>query len=268
MGTGQGGERAEVAHVDAAIMPPGPVPGRRRWLRWLVGVPVFLMVFSVAQVGALRFVDPPFTAFMAARQLSAWTQGDASFRITYEWRDRARISSQLPLAVIASEDQRFADHHGFDLEAIRKARARNEQGGRLRGASTISQQTAKNLFLWSGRSWVRKGLEVWYTGLIELMWPKARVIEVYVNIAEFGDGVYGAQPFDPGRGRAPGSGVAQSQALQRRAAGAVRPASEWADPEADAADRRTVLSRPVRVMLLSAPPGSLRRSSQRSDTMQ
>ena len=193
MGTGQGGERAEVAHVDAAIMPPGPVPGRRRWLRWLVGVPVFLMVFSVAQVGALRFVDPPFTAFMAARQLSAWTQGDASFRITYEWRDRARISSQLPLAVIASEDQRFADHHGFDLEAIRKARARNEQGGRLRGASTISQQTAKNLFLWSGRSWVRKGLEVWYTGLIELMWPKARVIEVYVNIAEFGDGVYGAQ---------------------------------------------------------------------------
>src|SRR5690606_3150412 len=94
---------------------------------------------------------------------------------------------------IASEDQRFAQHHGFDLEAIRDAAERNARGGRLRGASTISQQTAKNLFLWGGRSWVRKGLEAWYTLLIEALWPKQRILEVYVNIAEFGDGVYGAQ---------------------------------------------------------------------------
>ncbi|HEU4772942.1 MAG TPA: monofunctional biosynthetic peptidoglycan transglycosylase [Lysobacter sp.] len=172
----------------------GAVPRRRRrWLRWALAVPLLLMLASVLQVAALRFVDPPFSAFMAARQLDAWSKGDWDFRIAYDWRDRGQVSSNLPLAVIASEDQRFAEHYGFDLEAIEKARARHERGGKLRGASTISQQTAKNLFLWSGRSWVRKGLEAWYTALIELMWPKSRIIEVYVNVAEFGDGVYGAQ---------------------------------------------------------------------------
>lgn len=179
--------------ADDRISTAAAPPRRRRWWRWVLGVPVLLVVASVLQVGVLRFVDPPTSAFMVARQVSAWSHGERGFRLAYEWRDRDRISSNLPLAVIASEDQRFADHHGFDLEAIRKARERHEEGGRLRGASTISQQTAKNLFLWSGRSWIRKGLEAWYTALIELMWPKSRIIEVYVNIAEFGDGVYGAQ---------------------------------------------------------------------------
>ncbi|MGV8940367.1 MAG: monofunctional biosynthetic peptidoglycan transglycosylase [Lysobacter sp.] len=168
-------------------------PRPRRWWRWMCAVPLLLLLLSVLQVATLRFVDPPFSAFMVARQFAAWGEGDGSFRIAYDWRDLDQVSSNLPLAVIASEDQRFAEHYGFDLDAIERARARHERGGKLRGASTISQQVAKNLFLWSGRSWVRKGLEVWYTALVELMWPKSRIIEVYVNVAEFGDGVYGAQ---------------------------------------------------------------------------
>ncbi|MGQ4584321.1 monofunctional biosynthetic peptidoglycan transglycosylase [Lysobacter sp. F60174L2] len=172
---------------------PKPRRSRRRWLRRLLLLPFALALFSVLQVVALRFIDPPFTAFMAARQLQAWSGRDWGFRVAYDWGDRDEVSSHLAVAVIASEDQRFADHHGFDLKAIEKARAVHERGGRLRGASTISQQTAKNLFLWSGRSWVRKGVEAWYTLLVEALWPKSRIIEVYVNVAEFGDGVYGAQ---------------------------------------------------------------------------
>ena len=168
----------------------GPV---RRVLRWLGLAALVLVLGSIVQVLALRFVDPPFSAFMAARQLEAARAGDFRFRVDYQWRDADAISPQLALAVIASEDQRFAGHHGFDFEAIRKAAERNARGGRVRGGSTISQQTAKNLFLWSGRSWVRKGLEAWYTLLMETLWPKQRILEVYLNVAEFGDGVYGAQ---------------------------------------------------------------------------
>ena len=168
----------------------GPV---RRLLRWLVLAALVLVVGSVLQVLVLRFVDPPFSAFMVARQVEALRAGDRGFRVDYRWRDASEISPQLAVAVIAAEDQRFAGHHGFDLEAIRAAAERNARGGRVRGASTISQQTAKNLFLWSGRSWLRKGLEAWYTVLLEALWPKQRILEVYVNVAEFGDGVYGAQ---------------------------------------------------------------------------
>ena len=168
----------------------GPV---RRLLRWLVLAALVLVVGSVLQVLVLRFVDPPLSAFMVARQVEALRAGDRGFRVDYQWRDARDISPQLAVAVIAAEDQRFAGHHGFDLEAIRAAAERNARGGRVRGASTISQQTAKNLFLWSGRSWLRKGLEAWYTVLLEALWPKQRILEVYVNVAEFGDGVYGAQ---------------------------------------------------------------------------
>lgn len=172
----------------------GPRRSRaRRWGRWLLAAPLLLAVASVLQVLALRFVDPPCSAFMLGRQVEAWTAGDWRFRVAYEWRDLDRIAASLPLSVVAAEDQNFAAHFGFDLEAIRKARAHNARGGRMRGASTISQQVAKNLFLWQGRSWLRKGLEAWYTLLIEAAWPKRRVLEVYVNVAEFGDGIYGAQ---------------------------------------------------------------------------
>ena len=165
----------------------------RRWGRWLLALPFLLLLATVLQVAALRFVDPWFSTFMAIRQFQAWGQGDWHFRVAYDWRDLDEISSNVPVALVAAEDQRFGEHYGFDLEAIEKARKNNARGRKVRGASTISQQTAKNLFLWSGRSWVRKGVEAWYTVLIETLWPKRRIIEVYANIAEFGDGVYGAQ---------------------------------------------------------------------------
>ena len=166
---------------------------RRRWGRWLLALPMLLLLATVLQVAVLRFVDPWFSTFMAIRQFQAWTEGDWRFRVAYDWRDLDRMSSSVPLALVAAEDQRFAEHYGFDLKAIEKARNNNARGSKVRGGSTISQQTAKNLFLWSGRSWVRKGIEAWYTVLIETLWPKRRIIEVYANIAEFGDGVYGAQ---------------------------------------------------------------------------
>jgi len=165
-------------------------PRLRRWLLWL---PLAFVLLTTLQVLVLRFVDPPFSAFMLARQLQAVGDGDWRFRVAYDWRDRDQVASHLPVAVVAAEDQNFARHHGFDFEAIAKARRNNARGGRVRGASTISQQLAKNLFLWSGRSWVRKGIEAWYTLLLETLWPKSRILEVYVNVAEFGDGVYGAQ---------------------------------------------------------------------------
>ena len=180
---------------------------RRRWRAWLWKLPLLFVAISVLQVLLLRFIDPPFSMFMAARQLDAVIDGDFTFRIAHDWRDLDRISPNLPLALVASEDQNFARHNGFDFVAIEKAQAHNEKMieraekrgkpvRRLRGASTISQQTAKNLFLWQGSGvtrWVRKGLEVWYTALIEVLWSKRRIIEVYANIAEFGDGIYGAQ---------------------------------------------------------------------------
>jgi len=165
---------------------------RSRW-HWLWKLPLLAVLLSIAQVGVLRFVDPPFSSFMAIRQVEALRAGDTGFRIAYDWRDLDRIAPSLPVAAVAAEDQNFARHRGFDLEAIERALEHNAGGKRVRGGSTISQQLAKNLFLWGGRSWVRKGAEAWYTLWIELLWPKQRILEVYVNVAEFGDGIYGAQ---------------------------------------------------------------------------
>ena len=170
-----------------------PAGKRRRGWRWLLIVPFVLVLFSVVQVLVLRFVDPPFSMVMAADQAGRWIHGpDRSF-LAYDWVDREQMAACLPISLVAAEDQQFPFHRGFDLNAIAKARKHNERGGKVRGASTISQQVAKNLFLWQGRSWLRKGLEAWYTALIELFWPKQRIIEMYANIAEFGPGVYGAQ---------------------------------------------------------------------------
>lgn len=168
----------------------------RRWLRRMLWLAVLVIVFPIVQVAALRFIDPPFSSFMAIRQFEAWGSGDFKFRIAYDWRDMGKMSPNVPVALVAAEDQLFAEHSGFDMAAIQQARAKNQKGKRIRGGSTISQQTAKNLFLWSGSGWtrwLRKGLETYYTFWMELIWPKERILEVYANVAEFGDGVYGAQ---------------------------------------------------------------------------
>jgi monofunctional biosynthetic peptidoglycan transglycosylase len=164
-----------------------------RLLRAIVGLVVLCIVASVLAVVLLRWIDPLFSAFMAEAQVTAWVSRDSNYVFHHSWVDLDRISPNLPLAVVASEDQKFPEHWGFDVEAIEKAYALNQHTHKVRGASTISQQVAKNLFLWSGRSYFRKGLEAYFTVLIETLWPKRRILEVYLNIAEFGYGTYGAE---------------------------------------------------------------------------
>jgi monofunctional biosynthetic peptidoglycan transglycosylase len=164
-----------------------------RLARAIIGLVVICLAASILAVAALRWIDPPYTAFMAEAQAAAWAGRDSNYVFRHSWVDLDRISPNLPLAVVASEDQKFPGHWGFDVEAIEKAYALNQHSHKVRGASTISQQVAKNLFLWSGRSYVRKGLEAYFTILIESLWPKRRILEVYLNIAEFGFGTYGAE---------------------------------------------------------------------------
>ena len=146
---------------------------------------------TIATVVALRWVDPPVTAFMLADRLAHLFDDDYEFR--HEWRDWGAIAKHAAVAVIAAEDQKFRAHRGFDFKQIDKALQDREKGRRVRGASTISQQVAKNLFLWRGQSWFRKGLEAGITVLIEACWSKQRILEVYLNVAEFGPGTYGVQ---------------------------------------------------------------------------
>jgi len=147
---------------------------------------------SVALVLVLRFVPPPFTALMVERKIESWFDGQP-IDLQRDWEPWEKISDDLKVAVIAGEDQKFAEHWGFDIAAIQAALAHNELGGSIRGASTLSQQVSKNLFLWSGRSYLRKGLEAWFTALIEVFWSKQRILEVYVNSVEWDEGVFGAQ---------------------------------------------------------------------------
>jgi monofunctional glycosyltransferase len=144
-------------------------------------------------VAMLRWVNPAYSAFMAQTQMAAWAKHDRNYEFRHRWVNLDQISPNLPLAVVASEDQKFPEHWGFDVEAIEKAYAMNQHSHRVHGASTISQQVAKNLFLWSGRSYFRKALEAYFTVLIEACWPKRRILEIYLNIAEFGYGIYGAE---------------------------------------------------------------------------
>src|SRR5262249_13193711 len=154
---------------------------------WWLLEPVLLVLFgSVALTAGLRWIDPPTTAFMLAALIEALARGDLHYRNVQHWVPMARVSPWAGVAVIAAEDQKVPDHHGFDVAAMQDAWSAHRDGGRLRGASTISQQLAKNLYLWSGRSWLRKGLEAWFTVLLETVLPKARILELYLNVAEFG----------------------------------------------------------------------------------
>lgn len=160
----------------------------RRFVRFIACLLAGTAVLIVATLLLFRFVNPPTSAFMLAHSL-----GESSGKVHHQWIDYSRISAWMPLAVVASEDQRFPEHWGVDFAAIRQALNEYKAGEGLRGASTITQQTAKNLFLWNGRSFIRKALEAGLALGLEVLWPKQRILEVYLNIAEFGPGIYGVE---------------------------------------------------------------------------
>jgi monofunctional glycosyltransferase len=168
-------------------------------------------VGTVLAVVALRWIPPVTSGVMVEKKLSALVAGKA-YRVDYRWVPWSRISPYAALAVIASEDQNFPKHHGFDFESIQKAMDAHDKGARLRGASTISQQVAKNVFLWSGRSFVRKGLEAGFTVLIETFWSKRRILEVYLNVAELGDGIFGVEAAGQRFFRKPAARLAPAEA--------------------------------------------------------
>jgi monofunctional biosynthetic peptidoglycan transglycosylase len=165
----------------------------RRLLRIAGAAVLGLLLLTAIPVLVLRWLHPLTTAFMLEAQAGAAFAGQRGYRLDYHWASLEQISAHAAIAVIASEDQQFPFHAGFDFDSIREAVRASEHGKRLRGASTISQQVAKNLFLWPGHSFVRKGLEAYFTVLIETLWPKERILEMYLNVAQFGDGVYGVQ---------------------------------------------------------------------------
>ncbi|MNY17822.1 Penicillin-binding protein 2D [compost metagenome] len=164
----------------------------RIYFRRFTKAVLWFMGGSVLLVLIFRVVPPPGTALMVERKIESWIDGEP-IDLQRTWKPWEEISDDLKVAVIAGEDQKFPEHWGFDVNAIKAALAHNELGGSIRGASTLSQQVSKNLFLWSGRSWLRKGLEAWFTGLIEVFWPKQRILEVYLNSVEWDEGVFGAE---------------------------------------------------------------------------
>lgn len=160
----------------------------RHFFRFILKIIGWFVLISVLLVLLFKWLPVPFTPLMAIRYFEHPDEG-----IRHEWVSIEEISSKLQLAVVASEDQNFMKHNGFDFDAIEKALEHNRKGKRTRGASTISQQTAKNVFLWPQRSWLRKGLEAYFTFLIENLWSKQRILEVYLNSIEMGKGIYGAE---------------------------------------------------------------------------
>ncbi len=181
-------------------------------LKW-IAFAIFVWVgVTATAVLLLRWINPVTSAVMLSASVQATLAHDAGYHTDYRWVSLERISPHAALAVIASEDQLFPFHNGFDVNSIREAVRASERGKRLRGASTISQQVAKNLFLWSGRSFVRKGLEAWFTVLIEAMWPKERILEVYLNIIQLGKGLYGVEAASQRYFHVPAARISSSEA--------------------------------------------------------
>lgn len=164
----------------------------KKTLRWVKKAMLWFFALSILLVIVFKWMPIPFTPLMAIRAVeNKWEGKDAV--LSHDWVPLEEISPNLQKAVIASEDGNFLNHHGFDFQAMQKAFKNNQKGKRIKGGSTISQQTAKNVFLWQGRSYLRKGLEAYFTVLIELIWGKERIMEVYLNSIEMGKGVYGAE---------------------------------------------------------------------------
>lgn len=181
--------------------------------RLLLRVLLVLVAFWGGGILLFSFLPVPFSAVMVERQLSAWLTGDFSYVAHSDWVSMDEISPWMALAVVAAEDQRFPDHWGLDMEAIEKALSHNEKHeNRIRGASTLSQQTVKNLFLWDGKSWLRKGLEAGLTVTTEAVWTKRRILTVYLNIAEFGDGIFGVEEASQRYFHKPASRLTMSEA--------------------------------------------------------
>lgn len=164
----------------------------KRLLRFLYTVMLWFLGLSVSLVVIYKFIPVPFTPLMVVRFVET-KNNDQEVSFDHDWEPLENISPNLQKAVIASEDGTFLQHHGFDFNAMGKALKNNQKGKKIKGGSTISQQTAKNVFLWQGRSYLRKGLEAYFTFLIELVWGKERIMEVYLNSIEMGNGIYGAQ---------------------------------------------------------------------------
>nr|MBC7612228.1 monofunctional biosynthetic peptidoglycan transglycosylase [Pseudopedobacter sp.] len=164
----------------------------KKLIRLLLKAMLWFFAISIFWVLLYKFINPPITYLMVERGFERNFEGK-DWKIAKRWKDFDELSLNLKKAAIAGEDARFMTHHGFDFEAIEKAYEKNKQGKKMRGGSTISQQTAKNVFLWSGRSYIRKGFEAYFTFLIELFWSKKRILEVYLNMIETGDGIYGAE---------------------------------------------------------------------------
>ena len=167
-------------------------PRVRRIVRILLKVSLAFLALSILAVIVLRFMAPPFSALMVERRIGSWF-AEGKYSPAYKWVSLDKIAPVMSAAVIASEDQKFSDHYGFDIDAIQRAMGHNERSSRTKGASTLTQQTAKNMFLWSSRSWLRKGVEAYFTVLLETFWGKRRILETYLNIVEFGDGIYGVE---------------------------------------------------------------------------